>query len=77
MVKEVGSGDVESGTVVLDTMIGNGGGQVGLAGAGWTSQDQPTSGLVGKCPGGFISVAELLLVDNIFTFALREYIVKG
>jgi len=77
VVKEVGSGDIESGAVVLDAVIGNGGGKVGLAGAGGTSQDQPTSGLVSKCSGGFISAVELLLFNRAVTFTLRVQIVKG
>jgi len=71
VVKKVRGCDIESGAIILYTVVGNGCCKVSLATATGTSQDQPSSGFVSKSPGGFIGVVKLLLINRLFALALR------
>ncbi len=71
MVKKVRGCDIESGEIVLYTVVSDGCCKVSLATATGTSQDQPSSGFASKGFCGFIGMVKLLLIDRLFALALR------
>jgi len=77
MIEEVGGDDEEGGTPLLDTAIGDGGGNVSLAATAGPQQHQPASGLVRELAGCGHAEGEALLVAGVAAAARFDEVVEG
>ena len=74
MVQEVGHDDEERRLAALEAAVGDGGGDVGLAGAGGAVDEQPAGGLLGEGAGIGREAAELLLVAAVDAAAALDQV---
>lgn len=77
LVEEVGDGEEEGGLAVRDDVVGDRGGEVGLAAAGDAGEDEPALGVCGEAAGGLDGVSVAILGVAAGGAAARQQCVEG